>query len=417
MANHYKILKELHYERLAGTQGEKKAMEVISKYCKEFGYEPRIEPFEITTFEPGISKISVTESEYNAIPFGLNESGIIEGELLFLENKDVININKNAYKDKIIIATGYTRKYALDLKKSGIKAYISIGRPERKATSMSHRQKMHKEGYVSTVSVSYDDGLKLSRKSGKKVRIEIIQKVCQRKAYNIIVDIPSKKKDDNLTYAVGHYDTVAHSPGASDNAGGTIALLKATEYFAQHTPSRDLKIIFFSAEELGLLGSQYYVQHHLDEIRERAGLVLNVDVSGDPLGSDGMAIIGTKELLGYCDGLTKELGILYSTKLDIYSSDSMPFSVYEIPSVNIARFGGKASFHIHTPGDSIKNISPRGYKNTIDTTIYLLKHILNAEIYPVQKGIDSSLRDKIEKYIWNLAYEKPELEWEPKYKK
>lgn len=196
-----------------------------------------------------------------------------------------------------------------------------------------------------------------------------------------------------------------------------MALLKVAEYFAKHTPERDLKIIFFSGEELGLLGSQHYVKTHLEEIKERAGLVVNIDVSGDPLGTDGMAVIGTKELMGYCDGLMREIGILYSTKLDIYSSDCMPFSVYEIPSVNIARFGGKASFHIHTPNDHLKNVSPRGYKNTITSTIHLLRHILNAEIYPVSKEIDNSLKDKIEKYIWNLDYEKPELKWEPKYKK
>ncbi len=146
-------------------------------------------------------------------------------------------------------------------------------------------------------------------------------------------------------------------------------------------------------------------------------MVLNLDVSGDPVGSDGMMVIGTKELLGYCDGLMKEAGVLYEAKLDIYSSDNMPFSVYEIPSVNIARFGGKASFHIHTPGDNAKNVSAQGYKNTINTAIILLKHILNADIYPVKKEIDDSIRDKIEKYIWNLNYEKPELEWKPKYRK
>ncbi len=417
MVNHHKILKELHYERLAGTKGEEKAIEVITKYCRTCGLKTDIEAFDLTTFEPGSAKIEIEGRIYDATPFGLNASEAVEGELLFLENKEVININKNAYKDKIIISSGYSRKFALDLKKSGIKAYIAIGRPEREATSLSHRQKLHKEGYVPTVSVSYDEGLKLTRKSGKRVSITIDQQVHKKKAHNIIVTIPGNNIDNNLTYAVGHYDTVAHSPGASDNAGGTLALIKAAEYFSKHSPARDLKIIFFSGEELGLLGSQHYVKTHLDEVKQRAGMVLNVDVSGDPLGTDGMAVIGTKELMGYCDGLTREIGILYSTKLDIYSSDCMPFSVYEIPSVNIARFGGKASFHIHTSKDSIKNVSPRGYHNTIKTTIHLLKHILNAEIYPINKEIDSSLKDKIEKYIWNLAYEKPTLEWKPNYKK
>jgi Zn-dependent M28 family amino/carboxypeptidase len=418
MINHFKIIKELDFVRLAGSEGEKRAREIISSYCKELGFEPKNESFDLVSFEPGTATIKTDTKTFKAIPFGLNENAELEGELVFLENKDVIVYNKNAFKDKIVLSMGYTRKLGPDLKKSGIKAYIVISRPEREATSLSHRQKLHKEGYVPMVTVSYDDGMKLAKKSGTPISLSISQKVQKKKAHNIIVDIPAKdKKDENLTLAVGHYDTVSRSPGASDNAGGTISLIKALEYFSKHPPARDLRIIFFSGEELGLLGSQNYVKTHLDEIRDRVGLVLNLDVSGDPIGSDGMMVVGTKELLGYCDGLMKEAGVLYESKLDIYSSDNMPFAVYEVPSVNVARFGGKASFHIHTPGDNAKNVSAQGYKNTITTAIVLLQHILNADIYPVKKEIDPSLRDKVEKYIWNLNYDKPELEWEPKYKK
>ena len=95
----------------------------------------------------------------------------------------------------------------------------------------------------------------------------------------------------------------------------------------------------------------------------------------------------------------------------------MPFTSYEIPSVNIFRAGGKATSLIHTPGDSVKNVGPKGYDTTIKASINLLDRVLNAKVYPIKKEIDESLREKIEKYLYNLSYEKPELEWTPKYKK
>ncbi len=95
----------------------------------------------------------------------------------------------------------------------------------------------------------------------------------------------------------------------------------------------------------------------------------------------------------------------------------MPFSIYEIPSVSISRRGGKANFFIHTSEDNPKYVTKQGFTNTIKATISFLSRILNAKIYPVKKEIDDSLREKIEKYLWNLTYEKPELKWEPKYKK
>ena len=47
----------------------------------------------------------------------------------------------------------------------------------------------------------------------------------------------------------------------------------------------------------------------------------------------------------------------------------------------------------------------------------LLKRILNADIFPVIKAIDDSLREKIEAYLWQSTLEKPELKWLEKYKK
>jgi len=132
MINHFNIIKELDFVRLAGSEGEKRAREIISSYCEELGFETKTESFELISFEPGTATIKTDSKTFEAVPFGLNESTDLEGELVFLENKDVIAYNKNAYKDKIILSMGYTRKLGPDLKKTGIKAYIVISRPERK---------------------------------------------------------------------------------------------------------------------------------------------------------------------------------------------------------------------------------------------------------------------------------------------
>ncbi|MDY6915096.1 MAG: M28 family metallopeptidase, partial [Candidatus Cloacimonadota bacterium] len=268
-----------------------------------------------------------------------------------------------------------------------------------------------------SVTVKQSDREKLIKMATNKARITIKQKVKKARAKNIICDIKGKGVDDNLVIVGAHYDTVAHSPGASDNGGGTATVLKVAEYFSKHIPQRYLRLVLFSGEELGLLGSQAFVEKHKKELKKRCQIMVNVDVSGDTVGFDVAKIIGTKELSGYFDGLSKEIGLAFYTDVDIYSSDSIPFSKYEIPSVNILRQGGIGSFYIHTPQDSIKNISKRGLDNTVKATINFLNHILNSKIFPCRKSIDETLREKLEKYLWNLNFEKPELEWEPKYKK
>ena len=415
--NPYKVIKEIGFERLAGTDGEKKATEILTNYLKSFGLKPKLESFELVSFEPGKATLTVEGKEFEIQPFGLNEDTDIYAELLYLDNPDVIIYNKAAFKGKIILSFGYSRNLMLALKENEVAAYIAVGNPERKAPSWSHRQKSFKDGYVPSATIKHEDGIKLMKYSGKKAKLKIIQTVKNLKANNIVVDIKGKGIDDNLTLVVAHYDSVAHCAGSSDNGGGTVTLLKVAEHFSRNQPDRDLRIVFFSGEELGLLGSQAFVKKHLKELKKRAGLVVNVDISGDAIGFDTTMVLGTKELLGYFDGVTKELGIAFKTSLSIFSSDCMPFSVYEIPSVNISRRGGKGNFYIHTPDDIPKHVTKQGFENTIKATINFLDRVLNAKIYPVKKEIDECLKEKIEKYLWNLTLEKPELHWKPKYKK
>ena len=384
MLNAYKVIKELGFERLAGTDGERKAIKILSKYIDLLGLTPELESFDLITFTPGDAKIFIEGKEFPAVPYGLNENATIEGEFIYLDNQEVINCNKGAFKGKIVMSYGFSRKLALDLKAGEVAAYIGIGRPGREANMSSHRQKSSEDGYVHSVNIKHEIGEKLLKFSGKKAKIEIVQNVKKQKAQNIVVDIKGKGKDENVTLAVGHYDSVARCAGSSDNAGGTVTLLKIAEYFSKNQPERDLRIIFFSGEELGLLGSQAYAKKHKKELETKIGLVVNVDVSGDPVGLDSANVIGTKELLGYFDGITKEIGVVFHNKLDLYSSDCIPFSVYEIPSVNIARSSGKANFFIHTPDDIPKYVSQRGLDNTINASLNLLKKVLNAKVYPIK---------------------------------
>ncbi len=411
------VVKKLDFERIAGSAEERKAADILCDYITELGLDPKKESFDLIAFDTGSAKIKVGNKEFIAHPYGLNKSNSIKGELLFLDNIEIVKHNRGAFRNKILMSYGFSRGIATILKENGVVGYIGIGRPHKKVNSSSHRQASYEKGYVDSVNVDYQTAKKLMKFSGEVIELNIEQTVGERIAHNIIVDIKGKGRDENLTLAVGHYDTVALSHGASDNTGGTVCLLKLAEYFSKKQPERDLRIIFFSGEELGLLGSQAYVKDHFEEIKERLGLVVNIDVAGDPIGIDSFNVIGNNKLLGYVDGITKESGYVFKSNLDIYSSDCMPFTKYEIPSVNIARFGGEASSNIHTEDDAYRYVSKLGFEPTIHTSINLLDRILNAKVYPVDREIDKSLRDKIEKYLYNLSYEKVELEWTPNYKK
>jgi len=67
--------------------------------------------------------------------------------------------------------------------------------------------------------------------------------------------------------------------GADDNASGTAAVMELARLFAKHPTKRSILLVDFSGEELGLLGSQYFVEH--PPVPDEAMMVmLNFDMIG-----------------------------------------------------------------------------------------------------------------------------------------
>jgi hypothetical protein len=67
--------------------------------------------------------------------------------------------------------------------------------------------------------------------------------------------------------------------GADDNASGTAAVIELARLLRRNPPKRSVIVVTFSGEELGLLGSQYFVDH-LPVPMEKVRAMLNFDMVG-----------------------------------------------------------------------------------------------------------------------------------------
>jgi len=414
----YKLLKLINFERLAGSEGELKARKIFKDYLSKLNVKITEHPFEMNCFDTGKAEVRYNRSiVIKALPLGLVATAFIQGELVFVENSEQIFCQKGMYEGKIILTYIRTAKLMTRLKEEKVRAVIYISDPYKKFSATNLRQKNYEDGAVPAISILYKDAKKLLKQQGKKVTIDIRQNVNKRTAKNIVVDIPGTGPDKTLTCICAHYDSVATSKGAHDNGAGSVIIAKIAEYFATHRPKRDLRILFFTGEEMGLLGSFAYTNDHKDEIKDRMGLLINVDVSGDDIGINSFQCLGTNEMMGYVDGIFKEEGYVFKKSLEIYSSDCMPFSVYEIPSINISRWKGDATCYIHTADDTAEKCTQHGLQDTYNATLILCKRLLNADIYPIKSDIDQSLKEKVEEYIFNSTMAEPKLEWKKKYEK
>ncbi|MBR2974493.1 MAG: M20/M25/M40 family metallo-hydrolase [Clostridia bacterium] len=101
---------------------------------------------------------------------------------------------------------------------------------------------------------------------------------------NVIASIYAEKEK---TIVIGaHYDTV-EAEGANDNACGVVTLLQIAKRLVEqkHKLNFNVKLVAFAGEELGLLGSAYYVSQLTQNQRDNLALMINIDAvaAGDNL--------------------------------------------------------------------------------------------------------------------------------------
>ncbi|MEM8612545.1 MAG: M28 family peptidase [Cyanobacteria bacterium P01_H01_bin.105] len=81
---------------------------------------------------------------------------------------------------------------------------------------------------------------------------------------NLSVVRPGTRTPGQTILVGAHYDSVAGSPGADDNASAVVVALEIARIFADYSTDKTLQIVFFDQEELqpegaGLLGSSAFV--------------------------------------------------------------------------------------------------------------------------------------------------------------
>lgn len=105
-----------------------------------------------------------------------------------------------------------------------------------------------------------------------------------RTTRNVIADYTAGGGDRSQTIVIGsHLDSVPAGPGINDNGSGSATDLETAIQIAKLglKPRRALRFAFWSAEEEGLLGSTYYVEHLGDAVGDIYAN-LNFDMLASP---------------------------------------------------------------------------------------------------------------------------------------
>lgn len=164
--------------------------------------------------------------------------------------------------------------------------------------------------------------------------------------------------------------------GADDNASGVAALIELAKVIAQNPPKRSVVFVSFTGEELGLLGSNYFVNNSPIDLN-KVSLMINLDMVGR-LKNNILYAIGTGSA-EQLDGIISELDMndsLSITKSEspIGSSDQTSFYIKQVPSIMF--FTGVHQDY-HRPTDDWDKINYEGMDKVVNFISKLIYEVGN----------------------------------------
>lgn len=115
---------------------------------------------------------------------------------------------------------------------------------------------------------------------------------------NVVAIEKGKVASDSFIVFTAHYDHLgmmgkkAIFPGANDNASGVAMLLNLARHYVKNPSGYSIVFIAFAGEEAGLIGSLYFTEHPMIDLKKIKFLV-NLDLLGT--GDDGMMVVNATE--------------------------------------------------------------------------------------------------------------------------
>jgi Zn-dependent M28 family amino/carboxypeptidase len=171
--------------------------------------------------------------------------------------------------------------------------------------------------------------------------------------------------------------------GADDDASGISGLFSFAEYFKNNPPKHSVILAAFDAEELGLMGSKYFVNHSVIPLKQ---IMVNLNM-------DMISRNDNNELFAVGTVFNKNLENVvinyeYSKKIKLlkghdkgssnenwtYSSDHASFHKRNIPFLY---FGVEDHKDYHEPTDDYENIQPEFYIEAVKVIMSVFEKIDN----------------------------------------
>jgi aminopeptidase YwaD len=350
---HVNALSVVIGSRVAGAPTQAQTHQYLSSQFQSLGYQTTLQPFPIVAYQdrgssvvlsggvaPSISANTLQYSVGRAVEAPLAEAGLGKADDFEVANAAgkvaVVTRGETRFADKVEAAT-----------RAGAAGVIVVNNQPG-----NFNGSLISASSIPAVSVSQEDGgvlRRAAREGTGTVRIEVNASTEQSAGANVVATRPGGPR----TLVIGgHIDSVAAGPGANDNASGTAVVLELARVMAARPTPYTLTFVGFDAEEIGLVGSNYYVSQLSEAERRSIVAMFNLDMVGV---GDASRVGGTDSLVKLAQAEASRTGLTLGLLGDGGGSDHASFIRAGIPGLFIHRTNDP---NYHSPNDKAQYIDP-----------------------------------------------------------
>lgn len=370
-----KTIKDLSVDigpRAPGSEAEKEAANYLKNRFEAYGYDVEIQEFDIrntltTRLLINNSKKSLAlgaatgsiETDANGVTGKLYDAGLGLPEDFTEEASGKIALverGNNSYWEKVENAT--------EAGAIGVVIYDNVAslNPVRPGLGNNRSE-------IPVVGLQKADGEALLEQMDKaEVNANLyVRTETNQKSQNVIaVKKPEGIVNPEIVYVTAHYDSVAHSPGANDDGSGTSAIVEIARTMKDLPTDKELRFIAFGAEEIGLVGSNYYVANLPQEEINRSLANFQLEMMGSAYEPGSYFAFNTvngqtNQAWDYTNAAFDKFGYDKDKLILVRrgSSDHVPFHNAGIMATcfNMGTASGGLEPEYHTPHDTYENIS------------------------------------------------------------
>ena len=232
---------------------------------------------------------------------------------------------------------------------------------------------------IPCVMVSRDSGRVLTQAAGEgssEVRVEASGRSSRGTCANLIADIPAYRASETILLGA-HLDTTHNTPGVLDDLSGVVTMMEIARLLAPFRSQfrRNLRLIAYTAEELGFAGSSTWVSEHREELGS-IPFVVNFDSLNDAT-ARGTAVMWSPEMRAYISRVFTEAGFSIDVRnFFCMSSDYLPFMLAGVPACRPAAFEAGIPPWSHTPEDDTEHFDPGWIAENARVYGTLLAHLV-----------------------------------------